>query len=418
MTTPPSSSTAASFTDNALAPEVGTLLDAAAQVLPENGLHGAWRRARGAGRPLRIKWGVDPTGSELHLGHAVLLHKLRQFQEAGHIVVLVVGDFTATIGDPSGRNNSRKLMTLEQTTANARTYLEQIGKILRADRLEVRRNSEWMGTMSTGELLAHAQQLTVAQLLERDDFAARYTQHRPIALSEFFYPLLQGIDSLAVDADVEIGGTDQLFNLMVGRELQRAAGKAPQVVFTMPLLVGLDGVAKMSKSLGNYVAFTDSATEQFGKLMSIPDALVKDYARLCAPGLAAEVGALTHAVELGGPGAGQAKRVLAKSVVAIYHSDEDARAAEAAFDERFRRRSVPSDAPRHVLPAGTSVHLPALAVEARLCTSRAEARRLIDAGAVRLDGDVLEVGSYDLTRSELVGRVLQLGRRRAVQLAD
>lgn len=397
--------------DGALALAAG-----AAQVLPQGGLEAALGRSQRDARPLRVKFGIDPSGTELTLGHAVVLRKLRQFQDAGHSAVLVIGDFTATIGDPTGRSTGRNTMTLEQTTANARTYLEQAALVLRRDRMEVRRNTEWLADMTLKEILGHARTVTVAQLLERDDFAARYRQHRPLALSEFFYPLLQAIDSVAVGADVELGGADQLFNLALGRDVQRVVGQEPQVVLTMPLLVGLDGTEKMSKSLGNYVALIEPAPEQFGKLMSIPDRLVGRYAQACTSLSETDISALIADVDEGGPAAGRAKRALARAVVAIYHGEQQARRAEAGFDVRFRDRTVPQDVPTVALPDDAEVHLPALLTAAGLCSSRTEARRLIDAGAVRLDGHTLPSGAYTRFREELAGRVIQIGRRRAARL--
>src|SRR4051794_3253072 len=315
----------------------------AAQVLPADHLGPRLAAAERAGRPLRIKLGIDPSGSELTLGHAVVLRKLRQFQDLGHLAVLIVGDFTGMVGDPSGRSTSRTLLTAEQTAANSATYFDQVMRILDPDRVEVRRNSEWLATMTRADVIRESAHLTVAQLLERDDFAKRFAAHQPISLVEFLYPLLQGYDSVAIEADVEIGGTDQTYNLLVGRELQRAHGQPPQVVLTVPLLEGLDGVAKMSKSLNNYVAIDEPPDEQFGKLMSIPDALIERYARLCTALPPDEIDELTASAATGGPAAGKAKRAVAEAVVSLYHGAEAARGAAERFDLVFREHALPTD---------------------------------------------------------------------------
>jgi tyrosyl-tRNA synthetase len=392
------------------------LTSGAAQVLPEGALAEKLKTASDEGRQLRVKLGIDPSGSELTLGHAVVLRKLRQFQDLGHLAVLIVGDFTGMVGDPSGRSTSRTLLTAEETAANSATYLNQLMRILDPERVEVRRNSEWLATMTMADVIREAANLTVAQLLERDDFAKRFAAHQPISLVEFLYPLLQGYDSVAIKADVELGGTDQTYNLLVGRELQRAHGQPAQVVLTVPLLEGLDGVQKMSKSLGNYVAIDEPAEEQFGKLMSIPDALIARYARLCTALPPDEIDALAAEAEAGGPAAGAAKRRVANEVVTLYHGPAAAQAAAARFDQLFREHAVPADAPDHPLPAGDRIHLPAVLVDSGLAASRSEARRAIDEGSVRLDGEPVPSGSYDLGRAELTGRVLQRGRRKAARL--
>ncbi len=399
--------------DNA-AETAADLVRGSARLLPQDGLSSLLTRT--LNRPLRVKFGIDPSGSELTLGHAVVLRKLRQFQDRGHTAVLVIGDFTATIGDPTGRSAARRPLTLDETTGNAQTYLEQASQVLTQERLEVRWNSQWLADLGLHQVLAQAQHLTVAQMLERDDFASRYAQHHPIALSEFFYPLLQGIDSVAIHADVELGGSDQLFNLTVGRDLQRAAGQTPQVVLTMPLLVGLDGIRKMSKSLNNYVALTEPAAEQFGKLMSVPDAAAHHYALLCTDASDAELRTADADIAAGGARAASAKRRLARTIVSLYHGPAAAHRAETDFDHRVRDRGVPHNAPPFTLPPTDSVHLPALLVEARLCSTRSQARRLLDQGAVRLDGEQLPAGLYDQPRSQLAGRVIQVGRRTAARL--
>jgi tyrosyl-tRNA synthetase len=406
--------------DNQLPPDVQEaheiLASGAAQILPTEGLAERLLAARNENRPLRVKLGIDPSGSDLTLGHAVVLRKLRQFQDLGHTAVLVVGGFTGQVGDPSGRTSTRVAQTADDVIANAKGYFDQVMRILDADRTEVVNNSDWLSGMGLSDVLDYTRQMTVAQLLERDDFARRFSSRQPISLSEFIYPLLQGIDSVEVRADIELGGTDQTFNNLVGRELQRFRGQPPQTVLTVPLLVGTDGVEKMGKSLNNYVAITEPASEQFGKLMSIPDSVVGMYARLATDLHPREVEALEEQVRAGGTAANRAKRAVARAVVALYHGADAARAAEERFDAIHKRHEVPEDAPEFDLPGGDPVHLPALLVAAGLASSTSAARRDIDGGAVRVDGVAVPARNYDLPRSALAGRVLAAGKRRAVRL--
>jgi tyrosyl-tRNA synthetase len=392
------------------------LVYGAAQVLPDGGLAERLLAADRAGRPLRVKLGIDPSGSDLTLGHAVVLRKLRQFQDLGHTAVLIVGGFTGQVGDPSGRTSTRATLTAEQTAQNSRHYFDQLMKVLDPARVEVRNNNDWLAPMTTAEVMSYAGELTVARMLERDDFARRYKERLPISILEFFYPMLQGIDSVAVHADVELGGTDQTFNNLVGRDLQRARGQDPQVVLTVPLLVGTDGVQKMGKSLNNYVAITEPAEEQFGKLMSIPDARVEDYARLCTDLPPADIEALGAAAAAGGPAANAAKRRMAAEIIRLYHGADAAAKAESHFDALFREHAVPDDVPTHPLPAKDPVHLPALLTTLGFAASNGAGRRLVDGGGVRVDGTA--VTDYDVPRAELAGRVLAAGRRRLVRLVD
>jgi tyrosyl-tRNA synthetase len=392
------------------------LASGAAQILPSDGLAERLAAAHREKRPLRVKLGIDPSGSDLTLGHAVVLRKLRQFQDLGHTAVLVVGGFTGQVGDPSGRTATRVAQSADDVIANARGYFDQLMRILDPDRTEVVNNADWLGTMRLADILGYTRQVTVAQLLERDDFARRFAAKQPISLSEFLYPLLQGIDSVEVRADVELGGTDQTFNNLVGRELQRSRGQAPQAVLTVPLLVGTDGVEKMGKSLGNYIAIAEPPAEQFGKLMSIPDSVVGLYARLCTAMHPREVDALEADVAAGGAQANRAKRAVARAVVALYHGDEAARAAEERFDKVFKRGELPDDLPEFALPGGDPTHLPALLVAAGLAASTSAARRDIDAGAVRVDGEPVAAKVYDLPRDALAGKVLATGKRRAARL--
>ncbi len=364
------------------------------------------------GRALTIKLGVDPTAPDLHLGHAVPLRKLRQFQDIGHRVVLIIGDFTALIGDPSGRSATRPPLSAEQIEANATTYIEQAYKILDPDRTEMRRNSEWLGALGFDELLRLASRFTVARILERDDFAKRYREGVGISLHELLYPVAQAYDSVAIEADVELGGTDQLFNLLAGRELMEKMGLEPQVCLTLPLLEGTDGVQKMSKSYGNYIGLTDQADDMFGKVMSVPDVLMIKYYRLCTALPVTEIDDLEVGLASGALHPNALKRRLAREIVGLYHSSTDAVAAESAFDRVFKQHDVPEDIPEITVDLPNKVHLPALLVALGLVASNSEGRRMVDQGAVRVDGEILDAGAYDVPDSAVEGRVVQVGKRR------
>jgi tyrosyl-tRNA synthetase len=394
------------------------LSSGAAQILPADGLVERLTAAEREKRPLRVKLGIDPSGSNLTLGHAVVLRKLRQFQDLGHVAVLVVGGFTGQVGDPSGRTATRVAQSAEQVMANAKGYFDQLMRILDPERTEVVDNADWLGTMNLTEMLDYTRRVTVAQLLERDDFSRRFKSNQPITLSEFFYPLLQGIDSVEIRADIELGGTDQTFNNLVGRELQRSRGQAPQAVLTVPLLVGTDGVEKMGKSLGNYIGIDEPAAEQFGKLMSIPDSAIVTYAELCSDLAPAEIREVARQVESGGSHANAAKRLVARNIVALYHGAEAAIEAESRFNAVFRDRELPPDLPEVDVPDGDPVHLPALLVAAGLAKGTTAARRLIDEGAVKVDGQTIERGAYDVPRAALAGVALTIGKRRGVKLVD
>jgi tyrosyl-tRNA synthetase len=357
-----------------------------------------------AGRPLRVKLGIDPTTPDIHLGHTVVLEKLREFQEAGHRVVLIVGDFTARVGDPSGRSAQRPMPSAGEIEANAATYQEQAFKVLDRERTEVRFNSEWL-QMAPEELLGLLAQTTVARLIERDDFQRRLAAGAPIAALELLYPLLQGYDSVAVEADVELGGTDQKFNLLFGRDVQAAYGQKPQSIMTMPILVGTDGVQKMSKSLGNYVGVTDAPEEMFGKVMRVPDEPMADYYRLVL-GAGPPQGAAPN----------EAKRALARGVVERFHGAAAARAAEEHFNRLFVERAAPEEIEELALAPfvgdnGGDVHLPLLMAGAFEISS-SEARRLIKQGGAKLDGEPIPADTLDVAPAELDGRVLQVGKRR------
>ncbi|MDX6601089.1 MAG: tyrosyl-tRNA synthetase [Solirubrobacterales bacterium] len=356
------------------------------------------------GRPLRVKLGIDPTTPDIHLGHTVVLEKLREFQVEGHQVVLIVGDFTARVGDPSGRSAQRPMPSPEEIEANAATYQEQAFKVLDRERTEVRFNSQWL-RMAPEELLGLLAQTTVARLIERDDFQKRLAAGAPIAALELLYPLLQGYDSVAVEADVEIGGTDQKFNLLFGRDIQSAYGQKPQSIVTMPILVGTDGTQKMSKSLGNYVGVTEAPGEIFGKVMRIPDEAMADYYRLVLGAEAPE-----------GMAPNEAKRALAKGIVERFHGSAAAQAAEAHFNRLFVERGTPDEVEELELAPfvgddGGDVHLPLLMAGAFEISS-SEARRLIRQGGAKLDGEPLPSDTLDLAVADLDGRVLQVGKRR------
>jgi tyrosyl-tRNA synthetase len=364
------------------------------------------------GVPLRAKLGVDPTAPDLHLGHAVPLRKLRQLQDLGHTVVLIIGDFTALIGDPSGRNSTRPPLTLEAIEANAETYIEQAFKILDADKTELRRNSEWLGEIDFEKILNLTSQFTVARILERDDFSKRYSENKPISLHEFLYPVMQAYDSVAIDADIELGGTDQLFNLLAGRELMEKSGMEPQVALTLPLLEGTDGVQKMSKTYGNYIGLTDAPDDMFGKVMSIPDALMPKYYRLCTALPVDEVDALEAELGAGTLHPNELKRRLAREIVATYHPYGAAEEAEAAFNRVFKQHQAPEDVDEIAVDLPDEVHLPWLLTELGLASSTSEGRRLIDGGGVRIDGRSVEPRQYNCARAQVDNAVIQVGKRR------
>ena len=373
------------------------------------------RKKMARGTPLRVKLGIDPTASDIHLGFAVVLRKLRQFQDLGHTAVLILGDFTAQVGDPTGRSATRPRLAPEQIDANLKTYQAQAGLILRPDRLEVHRNSDWLGTLGADGLLRLAGKATVAQMLERDDFSKRYTAGQPISIMELLYPLLQGYDSVAVRADVELGGSDQLFNNLVGRELQEKEGQDPQVVLTTPLLEGLDGVNKMSKSLGNYIGITEPPADQFGKVMSIPDSLLPRYMLLATGWHPDRVEAETARLASGDLHPNAAKRLLARTIVDLYHGDGSGAAAEAAFDQVFKKHEVPDNVPEVELPADQlmdgRIRLARLLALAGLVNSNKEGARKISEGAVRLNGDRITDPDAELAPSDLGEGLLQVGRR-------
>lgn len=369
-------------------------------------------RKLASGHPLRIKLGVDPTAPDLHLGHAVPLRKLRQFQDLGHVVVLIIGDFTALIGDPSGRNSTRPPLTEAQIDEHATTYIEQAFKVLDPERTELRRNSEWLATLGFAELLRLTSKFTIARILEREDFSKRYREGVGISLHEFLYPVAQAYDSVVIEADVEIGGTDQLFNLLAGRDLMEKSGLDPQVCLTLPLLEGTDGVQKMSKSYGNYVGLTDAPAEMFGKVMSIPDALISKYYRLCTALPVDEVDEIDRALTDGSAHPNEVKRRLAREIVDLYHAGDAGEVAEAAFDRVFKQHQAPEEIAAVEVELGDEVYLPGLLLALGLVASASEGRRTIDGGGVRIDGAVVAAGTYNLARARVEKLVVQVGKRK------
>jgi tyrosyl-tRNA synthetase len=402
-----------------------TLASGSVDLVPKDGL----KERLEQGRPLRVKLGVDPSRPDLTLGHAVVLRKLRQFQDTGHVAVLIIGDFTARIGDPSGRSETRPMLTEEEIRANADTYLAQAGKVIDIEAAEIHGNAEWTSVMDMAELIRLASVATVAQMLEREDFRDRYQRERPISVVEFLYPLFQGYDSVAVRADIELGGTDQKFNLLMGREVQRAYGQEPQVVLTVPLLEGTDGVRKMSKSLDNYIGVTEPPHDMFGKLMRIPDELIAKYLRMTAPVDPAELDAIEQSLRDGTLHPNEAKRRLAREVVDHYHGAGTGAAAEERFSAVHREHEIPDDVPSVSVPSSVFgeqkegvrvVYVPALLEAMGLVASRSEARRLQAQGGVRVDGE--QVPHEDIPiegdpPGQLAGSVWQVGRRKFARLA-
>jgi tyrosyl-tRNA synthetase len=369
----------------------------AVDVLPEEG----YQEKLKLGRPLRVKLGVDPTSPDVHLGFAYVLDRLADFQRGGHTVVLIVGDYTARIGDPSGRSKERPVLPADELDANARYFADQAFRILDREQTEVRFNGEWLGALSYAETVRLARTMTVARLLERDDFATRFAEHVPISLSELLYPIMQAYDSVAIEADIEIGGTDQRFNLLAGRDVMPHYGLEPQVVVTYPLLVGTDGELKMSKSRGNYIGITEPPEEMFGKVMSIPDAALPQWWEMLVAG--------DHPTE-----PMEWKLELARRITSRWHGEDGAQSGEAHFTRVVRRHEAPEDVPELPLPEGDPVHLPALLVSSLGVPSTSEARRLIEQGGVKLNGE--PVGTLDLARGALSGGLLQVGKRRFARL--
>jgi tyrosyl-tRNA synthetase len=374
--------------------DVDALTRNAVKLLPE----GELQRKLALDRPLRVKLGIDPTARDIHIGNAIPLQRMRAFQKQGHVGVLIIGDYTARIGDPSGRSKERKLLSDEQIDANAKAYFEQASRIVDPERTELRFNSEWLGGLDFAEILRLTRTTTVSRLLERNDFERRFRSNQPISVSELLYPLMQGYDSVAINADVELGGTDQEYNLLTARDIQQAYGVEPQVILTTPLIQGPNGTEKMSASLDNYIGISDPPADMYGKAMSAVDELMPDYYRLTL-----------EADEPPPEDPYRAKREYAHRLVERWHGAEAAAAAEAGFDRMFKEKRATDDAPLLGLPAGEVVHMPALLAANGLAGSTSDARRLIKQGAVRVDGD--QVQELDLPAADLRGRELRVGRR-------
>ncbi len=389
-----------------------------AELVPENELVEKLKKSIQENRPLNIKLGFDPTAPDIHLGHTVVLQKLRQFQDLGHNVTILLGDYTARIGDPTGKSETRKQLTEEQVLANARTYEEQIFKILNRDRTTMVFNSQWLAPLTFADVINLAAKYTVARMLERDDFAKRFDHEMPISIHEFFYPLMQGYDSVALEADVELGGTDQKFNLLMGRHLQKEYGQQPQVAIMMPILEGLDGVQKMSKSLGNYIGITESPREMYGKTMSIADELMVRYFELVTPVSMEEIRGIEAGLNSGSLHPRDVKMRLGREIVTIYHGAEAALRAEEEFKNIFQKKELPDEIPEYTVDftglEDGQIWLPKLLTLAGLAASTSEGRRLIQQGAVKVDDD-----KFDDPNGKIVprgGMIIKAGKRKFVKL--
>lgn len=367
-------------------------------------------RSAKTGKPLKIKAGFDPTAPDLHVGHTVLLQKMKHFQDLGHEVYFLIGDFTGFIGDPTGKSETRKPLTREDIAKNAETYKEQVFKILDPEKTKIAFNSEWLGKIDSFDMIRLASELTVARMLERDDFKKRFEGGRPISIHEFLYPLIQGYDSVAMEADVELGGTDQLFNLLVGRDLQRSRGQEPQIVLTMPLLEGLDGINKMSKSLGNYIGITDPANDIYGKTMSVTDELMFRYYELLSDLTSYEIEKLKQGLEQGALHPKEIKQKLARELTARFHSEEEAVQAQQNFENVFAKHDLPDDLPEFKLSSDEPVWLPKLMVDSGMVSSTSDGRRMIKQNAVSIDGE--KVGDTNFAVEPAGDLILKVGKRR------
>lgn len=397
--------------------QLRTIRSGTSQIVPESALLEKLKK----GKTLNIKLGVDPTAPDIHLGHAVPLRKLRTFQDLGHHVTLIIGDGTARIGDPSGRNSTRPQLTAEEIMINAQTYVDQAFKILDPDKTTLRYNSEWLLSLTMEDLLKITSNFTVARILERDDFKNRYEGNQPISLHEFLYPVMQSYDSVVIDADVEIGGTDQLFNLLAGRELMEKMGMEPQVCLTLPLLEGTDGVQKMSKSYGNYIGLTDEPADMFGKVMSIPDELMIKYYRLASTVPVDEIDRIEAGLADGSLHPNEMKRALGRNIVTAYYDEARAEEAEEQFNLVFKQHALPDDIETFdadLTPNDEGlVYLGKLLADAGLAQSAGEARRLIDGGGVKIDGEAVKPKEYNIAPDRLKGAVVQVGKRKFIKLA-
>lgn len=388
------------------------LAENTAEIIVEEEFKKKLEKSVAENKPLRCKLGIDPSAPDLHLGHAVVLHKLRQFQELGHHVIIILGDFTGMVGDPTGRSETRKQLTVEEVMANARTYQDQIFNILDPERTELVFNSEWLAKLTFADVIKLASTLTVARMMEREDFSKRYAENIPISIHEFFYPLMQGYDSIAIRADIEFGATEQKFNLLMGRQLQREYGQEPQVAFTMPILVGTDGVQKMSKSLGNYIGITESPEEIYGKTMSIGDDLMPEYYRLATSVPSAEIESILDNLKNEKLHPRDAKMRLAREIVALYHGDEAAAAAEERFKQVFQKGEMPAEMPDYAFSGPLNI-IKAM-VDADLAPTKSEARRLIQQNGVKIDGETVTSIELELTSGLAV--VMQVGKRKFARI--
>jgi tyrosyl-tRNA synthetase len=398
----------------ALHDEWNALTSSIVELIPEEEFLERLQRARNNRTPLRIKYGVDPSAPDLHLGHTVPIRKLKQFQDFGHQVIFLIGDFTARIGDPTGKSETRKRLSKKEVDANARTYLEQIFKLLDEDKTEVVYNSTWLEKMSFSDVIELSSKYTMARMLEREDYKRRFKDEKPIYIHEFLYPLMQGYDSIVLRSDVEIGGTDQKFNILVARELQREFGQPPQIILTLPILIGTDGLNKMSKSLNNYIGITEPPQEIFGKVMSIPDSLMGDYLELTLGYSSEEVAGLMRSVEQGKFHPRDLKARLARELVATYHSHTAANAAEEEFNRIFREHDVPTDIQEITMRCEDGkLWIVKLLVESGLAKSNREARKLITAGAVWLNAEKITDQNYEVSTGQ---HVLKVGKRRFLRV--
>ena len=382
------------------------------EIIPEHQLEKQIEKSINENKPLRVKFGCDPSRPDLHIGHAVLLRKLRQFQDFGHMAVLIIGDFTAMIGDPTGKNKTRPQLTMEETQENAKSYIDQATIVLSKENLEIVYNSEWLSKLNFGDVIKIASKYTVAQMLERDDFTKRYNSGKPISLHEFMYPLAQGYDSVIVKSDIELGGTDQKFNLLVGRALQKEYGQSPQSVITAPLLEGTDGVEKMSKSNDNYVALTDSADDMYGKILSIPDTMISKYYEFCTNIIKEDLEKITRELDSGSVNPRDTKRALARDVVSIYYDEDTSLKAEQNFDQLFISKQIPDDIPECSL--SESMRLIDIMVSNKLVSSNGEAKRMIKQGAVKINDEKMDDGFMLIDPGS--ENILKVGKRRFLKI--
>jgi tyrosyl-tRNA synthetase len=396
--------------------QLAYLRKGAAEIIPDDGLRAKIEKSAKTGKPLRVKLGVDPTAPDIHLGHTVVIRKLKHFQEMGHTAIFLIGDFTAMVGDPTGQSETRPPLTREQVDANAETYLDQVYKILGRENTEVRYNSEWLGKLSSYEVVNLCAHYRLARMLEREDFRSRLANNLPISVHELLYPLFQAYDSVILRADVELGATEQKFNLLMGRDIQREFGQESQVALTMPILVGLDGQRKMSKSLGNYVGITEAPGEMFGKMMSIPDALMWSYYELLTDRRLEEIAALKQQVAAGALHPMDVKMQLAQEVIAGFHGADAARKAADEFQRVFRDRQAPEEAPERKLPRGAAKKLSVLLVELEIAASKSEAERLIKQGGVELDGARVDDVRKEVDLTQPGAFLLRAGKKKFLRL--